>query len=315
MSKRIVITGGAGFIGSHFVERTLSDLSLGRPLVIDALTYAGNKANLPVQTEDYDFVHADITDFDKMFSLIGQNDTIVHLAAESHVDRSITGPLVFTKTNTLGTHTLLEVARQKKAGRFLFVSTDEVYGSLGPNDSPSIETSPFCPRSPYSASKAAADHLVQAYHETFGIDTVITRGSNTYGPRQYPEKLIPLFCKRLSEWKKVPVYGEGTNIRDWLHVKDHVEGIFAVLTQGQSGQAYNIGGGNEMRNIDLTRLILAHFGRGDESMAFVEDRKGHDFRYSLDCSKAKALGWKPKIPFNEGLTQTLDWYRQREVHP
>jgi dTDP-glucose 4,6-dehydratase len=282
-------------------------------VVIDSLTYAGNKNNLPLLRGNYDFAQANITDLPVMANLVRPGDSIVHLAAESHVDRSITGPLVFTQTNVFGTHVLLEVARQNKAGRFLFVSTDEVYGSLQLDSLPSRETDLLLPRSPYSASKAAAEHLVRAYHHTFGLDTIVTRGSNTYGPRQYPEKIIPLFCNRLIRGLKVPLYGQGTNVRDWMHVQDHARGIIHLLLNGSSGETYNLGGGNQLSNIRLTRKIVSHFGKGDEAIEFVEDRKGHDFRYDLDTTKAISLGWEPKYNFDKGLNETIEWYKQKGV--
>jgi dTDP-glucose 4,6-dehydratase len=313
MSHKLIITGGAGFIGSHVLEQALTLPQFERVVVIDSLTYAGNKNNLPLLRGNYDFAQANITDLPVMANLVRPGDSIVHLAAESHVDRSITGPLVFTQTNVFGTHVLLEVARQNKAGRFLFVSTDEVYGSLQLDSLPSRETDLLLPRSPYSASKAAAEHLVRAYHHTFGLDTIVTRGSNTYGPRQYPEKIIPLFCNRLIRGLKVPLYGQGTNVRDWMHVQDHARGIIHLLLNGSSGETYNLGGGNQLSNIRLTRKIVSHFGKGDEAIEFVEDRKGHDFRYDLDTTKAISLGWEPKYNFDKGLNETIEWYKQKGV--
>ncbi|MSS74650.1 dTDP-glucose 4,6-dehydratase [Candidatus Pacearchaeota archaeon] len=312
MAQRIVVTGGAGFIGSHFVRHVFENYADYRPLVVDALTYAGSRENLAaIPSNGYDFIKADITNLPFMSAILRKDDLVVHFAAESHVDRSIAEPLIFTQTNVFGTHALLEAGKRAKIARFLYVSTDEVYGSLDPTSPSSRETDLLRPRSPYSASKAGGEHLVSAYHATFGMDTVITRGSNTYGPRQYPEKIIPLFCRQLVAGKKVPVYGTGQNVRDWMHVQDHCAGIDHILHQGASGEIYNLGGGTEITNLELTRRLLQAFGKGEEAISFVEDRKGHDLRYSLNTEKAQALGWSPRVSFEQGLHETVEWYKQR----
>jgi dTDP-glucose 4,6-dehydratase len=314
---RILVTGGAGFIGSHYVRSLLSTdrgNGISKVTVLDALTYAGNLASLaPVDHEPrYSFVHGDIADSSLVHDLISECDAVIHFAAESHVDRSISGSAEFIRTNVLGTHTLLEAAKQAKIGRFVHVSTDEVYGSI--NDGSWPETDPLQPNSPYAASKASSDLLVRSYFKTYGFNTVTTRCSNNYGPYQHPEKLIPLFTTNLINDSKVPLYGNGLNIRDWLHVDDHCNGIHLALMKGEAGEIYNIGGGTELNNIDITKLILASFNKSwDESVVQVEDRKGHDLRYSVNWAKAnEQLGYEPRVPFVAGIEETINWYRNNE---
>jgi len=308
----ILVTGGCGFIGSNFVRtalRSRKDLSL---LNLDALTYAGNPENLrDLEKESrYRFVKASITDGPKVDELVKSGfDAIVNFAAESHVDRSLYGPTEFVQTNVQGTVNLLEAAKRHGVKRFLQISTDEVYGSLPPEGFFS-ESTPLHPNNPYSSTKAAADMMVQAYAHTFGLDAVITRSSNNYGPYQYPEKFIPLFASNAMDGKRVPLYGDGMHIRDWLHVEDNCRGILAALEKGKSGQVYNLGGGNERPNLVVAKAILKHVGAPESLIEFVKDRPGHDRRYAIDCRKAKKdLGWEPKIKFETGLKKTLDWYR------
>ncbi len=346
-ARRLLVTGGAGFIGANFVHYWLAHHPDDRVVVVDALTYAGNRASLdPVAADPrFRFVHADIVDRDAMRELIEQEaiDTLVHLAAESHVDRSIHGPDAFVRTNVLGTHSLLEAARAVwLAGdgvaehRFHHVSTDEVYGSLGPDDPAFSETTPYRPNSPYAATKAASDHLVRSYHHTYGLQVTTTNCSNNYGPYQFPEKLIPLMIVNLLEGRPLPVYGDGGNVRDWLHVQDHCRGIELVLERGRVGATYNIGGGNEWRNIDLVQTLCglvdeafaaepglsdrfpqappAAGRRCEELVAFVRDRPGHDRRYAIDGRRITTeLGYRPRIEFAEGLRRTLAWYLDNEA--
>ena len=314
---RILVTGGAGFIGSNYVRSLLSTdrgNGISKVTVLDALTYAGNLANLsPVDKESrYSFVHGDITDSSLVHDLVSDCDAVVHFAAESHVDRSISGSSEFIRTNVLGTHTLLEAAKQANIDRFVHVSTDEVYGSIDVGSWP--ETDPLQPNSPYAASKASSDFLVRSYFRTHGLNTVTTRCSNNYGPYQHPEKLIPLFTTNLIKQNKVPLYGNGLNVRDWLHVDDHCNGIHLALTRGEAGEIYNIGGGTELTNIEITKLILASFNKSwDESVEQVEDRKGHDLRYSVNWAKAnEQLGYEPRVPFLAGIEETINWYRNNE---
>ena len=314
---RILVTGGAGFIGSNYVRSLLSTdrgNGISKVTVLDALTYAGNLANLsPVDKESrYSFVHGDITDSSLVHDLVSDCDAVVHFAAESHVDRSISGSSEFIRTNVLGTHTLLEAAKQANIDRFVHVSTDEVYGSIDVGSWP--ETDPLQPNSPYAASKASSDLLVRSYFRTHGLNTVTTRCSNNYGPYQHPEKLIPLFTANLIKQNKVPLYGNGLNVRDWLHVDDHCNGIHLALTRGEAGEIYNIGGGTELTNIEITKLILASFNKSwDESVEQVEDRKGHDLRYSVNWAKAnEQLGYEPRVPFLAGIEETINWYRNNE---
>jgi dTDP-glucose 4,6-dehydratase len=311
---RVVVTGGAGFIGSHFVREAIKgrypQLADAQIVVLDALTYAGNRENLaPVAGSDrLEFIHGDILDSDLLDEVLPGTDAIVHFAAESHVDRSIDGANKFVMTNVVGTQNLLDAALRSNVGRFLHVSTDEVYGSISEGSWP--ETHPLEPNSPYAASKASSDLIARSYARTHGLDVVITRCSNNYGPYQFPEKVIPLFVSNLIDDESVPLYGEGLNIRDWLHVDDHCRGIALVLEGGRTGEVYNIGGGTELTNKELTGLLLEACDKGWDSVRKVEDRKGHDLRYSVDISKISAeLGYQPEVDFTEGLAATVDWYR------
>jgi dTDP-glucose 4,6-dehydratase len=314
---KLVVTGGAGFIGSHYV-RTLLQTDRGSEIaqltVVDLLTYAGNAKNLdPVRDNvRFSFTHGDINDSNLMTQLLAEADAVVHFAAESHVDRSIAGSSEFIRTNINGTHVLLEAARLTGLSRFLHVSTDEVYGTI--QDGSWTEASPLLPNSPYAASKASSDLLVRSYNRTYGLDVVTTRCSNNYGQYQFPEKLIPLFATNLIDGIKLPLYGNGLNIRDWLHVDDHCNGIHLALLNGKAGNVYNIGGGTELTNIEMTELILDAFGaKWDESVTYVDDRQGHDLRYSVDWSKAnRDLGYMPEVQFEQGLNATIQWYRDNE---
>jgi dTDP-glucose 4,6-dehydratase len=315
---KILVTGGAGFIGSNFVRMALTDkfpdFKVDELVVLDLLTYAGDEENLaPIATDKrYKFVKGDIRDLELAKKLMGQTDYIVHFAAESHVDRSIEGGSEFVSTNVMGTQVLLDAARNSNIKRFLHVSTDEVYGSISEGSWP--EDHPLLPNSPYSASKAGSDLLVRAYNRTHKLDTVITRCSNNYGQYQFPEKVMPLFITNIIEGKKVPLYGNGLNVRDWLHVDDHCRGIALALTKGKSGEVYNIGGGTELTNVELTHKILAAMGVGEEFIQPVEDRKGHDLRYSVDITKINTeLGYSPQVNFEEGLEKTINWYRNNEA--
>ena len=344
--SRLLVTGGAGFIGSNFVHHWLAQHPGDRVVVLDALTYAGNLANLDSvrQRPELRFVHGDIGDTALVESLLRDENinTLVHFAAESHVDRSIHGPDVFITANVLGTHSLLKAARKvwlderKLAGhRFHHVSTDEVYGSLGPTDPAFTETTPYAPNSPYSASKAASDHLVRAYHHTYGLNVTTSNCSNNYGPYHFPEKLIPLMIVNILEGRPLPVYGDGKNVRDWLHVTDHCRGIELILQKGTVGEVYNIGGGSEAENIYLVRTLCSIFDElfaGDASLkvrfpvspgalgrtadsliTFVNDRPGHDRRYAIDCSKIESqLGYHAQVDLASGLRSTVDWYLLNE---
>ena len=310
---RLLVTGGAGFIGSNFVRRALegSLTNISSIVVLDKLTYAGVEDNLKSVSNNpgYQFIHGDICDADLVSSLIETVDAVVNFAAESHVDRSIASASAFVETNTTGVQVMLDAI--KKVGpskRFLQVSTDEVYGSIesGSWD----EEFPLQPNSPYSASKAGGELLARAFHKTYNMDVVTTRCSNNYGSHHFPEKLIPLFITNLLEGKKVPVYGNGINVRDWLHVDDHCRGIHKVLMGGRAGEIYNIGGGRELTNLEITHLILAAMDADESSIEYVEDRKGHDLRYSVDWSKInRELGYEPLVKFENGLSETIDWYR------
>jgi dTDP-glucose 4,6-dehydratase len=299
---KILVTGGAGFIGSNFVRMALTDkfpdFKVDELVVLDLLTYAGDEENLsPIATDKrYKFVKGDIRDLELAKKLMSQSDYVVHFAAESHVDRSIEGGSEFVSTNVMGTQVLLDAARNSNIKRFLHVSTDEVYGSISEGSWP--EDYPLLPNSPYSASKAGSDLLVRAYNRTHKLDTVITRCSNNYGQYQFPEKVMPLFITNIIEGKKVPLYGNGLNVRDWLHVDDHCHGIALALTKGKAGEVYNIGGGTELTNVELTHKILAAMGVGEEFIQPVEDRKGHDLRYSVDITKINTeLGYSPQVDF------------------
>lgn len=308
--KRILVTGGAGFIGNCFVRHILNKYPDYKVINLDALTYAGNIENLDDVKDNlnYTFVHGDICDKNLVADLMPEVDTIVNFAAESHVDRSITGPEIFIDTNVKGTLNLLQNAKNAGIDRYLQVSTDEVYGSLGKTGY-FYETTPISPNSPYSASKASADMLVRAYHETYGMPTLNTRCSNNYGPYQYPEKLIPFFISLLLKGEKVPVYGDGMNVRDWLYVYDHCEAIDVVLHKGKVGEVYNIGGHNEKTNMEITHLILDAMGKDESSIKYVQDRLGHDRRYAISNDKITSeLGWKPSLTFEEGIKITIDWY-------
>jgi dTDP-glucose 4,6-dehydratase len=311
---RILVTGGAGFIGSQFVRAALlGELPSGpgaRITVLDSLTYSGNEANLaPVAGRgDLTFVRGDIRDPAVVDAVTAGQDAVVHFAAESHVDRSIADAAPFVSTNVLGTQVLLEAARRHAVGRFVHVSTDEVYGSVA--EGSWTEESPPAPNSPYSASKAGSDLLALAYHRTHGLDVTVTRCSNNYGPYHFPEKMIPLFVTRLLDGGTVPLYGDGRNVRDWLHVSDHCRGIDLVLHGGRAGEVYHIGGGTELSNRELTGRLLAACGAGWDRVRFVPDRKGHDLRYSLDITKIRTeLGYEPLTAFDEGLAGTVAWYR------
>lgn len=311
MSK-ILVTGGAGFIGSNFIRYWLKNNENDHIINLDKLTYAGNLDSLSdvIINPNYKFVQGDICNTDLVNDLTVGVDLIINFAAESHVDRSILSSADFIKTNIDGTRVLLEAARKNGNIRFHQISTDEVFGSLSLSDPRFNENTPYDPRSPYSASKAAADHLVRAYYHTYNLPVTISNCSNNYGPYQFPEKLIPLFITNLLRGKKVPVYGSGNNIRDWIHVDDHNRGIEMIVKKGNIGETYCLGGGNEMKNIDITKIILSNLGFGEEMIEFVEDRLGHDFRYAIDFSKAqKNIDWKPQINFEDGLKNTIDWYK------
>jgi dTDP-glucose 4,6-dehydratase len=312
---RILVTGGAGFIGSEYVRTVLSDTSRdNRPAavtVLDALTYSGNRANLDPVADDprLTFVTGDICDIDLVDGLVSDHDVIVHFAAESHVDRSILGARPFVVSNMMGTQTLLDAALRHRVGRFVQVSTDEVYGSI--DTGAWTEDWPLSPNSPYSASKAGADLLALAYHRTHQLDVVITRCSNNYGPYQFPEKVIPLFITNLLDGRRVPLYGDGGNVRDWLHVSDHVAGIRLALAGGRAGEVYHIGGGTELTNKELTARLLDACGVGWDRVDYVEDRKGHDRRYALDIRKiSEELGYSPAVDFETGLADTVAWYQE-----
>jgi dTDP-glucose 4,6-dehydratase len=313
---RILVTGGAGFIGSNFVRMIAQGRLQGisKVTVLDKLTYAGVLSNLSdaENLSNYSFVAGDICDSKLVSSLLQEVDAVINFAAESHVDRSIAGAEDFVQTNIVGVQVLLDAIKAStKKIRFLQVSTDEVYGSIETGSW--TEEWPLLPNSPYSASKASGELLARSYQRTHGTDVVITRCSNNYGTHHFPEKLIPLFITNLIEGKKVPVYGSGLNVRDWLHVDDHCRGIHLVLTQGRSGEIYNIGGGRELNNLEITDLILNAMGAGKGSIEFVEDRKGHDLRYSVDWTKInRELGYKPQVTFEDGLSETIRWYRKNE---
>ncbi|NEE03970.1 dTDP-glucose 4,6-dehydratase [Phytoactinopolyspora halotolerans] len=315
---KVLVTGGAGFIGSAYVRNVLSGAYDGftpsEVVVFDKFTYAGNRSNLaPVERDRrLRIIEADICDPQAVKSALAGIDVVVHFAAESHVDRSITGSAEFVQTNVLGTHTLLHAAREARIGRFVHVSTDEVYGSIA--DGSWCEDHLLEPNSPYSASKASSDLLARAFHVTHGLDVVITRCSNNYGPYQYPEKVIPLFVTSLIDGGTVPLYGDGLNVRDWLHVDDHCRGIQLVAERGRTGEIYNIGGGTELTNRQLTERLLAATGTGWDRVVHVPDRKGHDRRYSVDITKISTeLGYRPQVSIDAGLEQTVAWYRHHRA--
>jgi len=331
--RRILITGGAGFIGSNFVRYWHDRDCRDRIVVLDALTYAGNPANLAdLEGDDnFRFVQGNICDRPLIEKLLRKEaiDTIVHFAAESHVDRSILGPDAFVQTNIIGTFTLLEAFRHHwnslpatPRPLFLHVSTDEVYGSLNPEDPPFSETTPYAPNSPYSASKASSDHFARAYFHTYNVPTIITNCSNNYGPYHFPEKLIPLMCINILLGKPLPVYGDGQNVRDWLYVKDHCRALDCAIERGKPGETYNIGGNNEVKNIDLVRMLCRLMDElagdlpvrpSEELITFVKDRAGHDRRYAIDASKIQSdLGWQPSVTVEEGLRKTVQWYLENE---
>ena len=305
---RLFITGAAGFIGSNYVRHVLAT-SDDQITVFDALTYAGNLSSLADVADDprYTFVQGDICDREAVAAAMDGHDAVVHFAAESHVDRSIVDPDTFVRTNCLGTNVMCDVARRVGVDRFLHISTDEVYGSIETGSF--VETDRLGPRSPYSSSKAGSDLIALSYEETYGLPVIVTRSSNNFGPYQFPEKVIPLFVTNLLDGRKVPLYGDGLNVRDWIYVLDNCAGVDLVLRRGAVGEIYNIGGGNETTNRELTDKVLALLGCGDEMVDYVQDRLGHDRRYSIDCSKANALGWRPERSLDEALAETVEWYR------
>lgn len=314
MSKNVLVTGAAGFIGANFAEYFVNKHPDYNVIVLDKLTYAGNMDNLKKVEDKITFIKEDICNFDAIMEIFKKYDIngVIHFAAESHVDNSIKTPFVFTQTNVIGTHTLLEAAKRTwgegSPNKFVHISTDEVYGSLG-EEGYFTETSPINPSSPYSSSKASSDLIALAYKETYKMNVNVTNCSNNYGPYQHNEKLIPHMIKLALNDEKLPVYGEGTNIRDWLYVEDHCEAIDLVFHKGVSGERYNIGGHNERRNIQIVKLILERLGKPESLIEHVEDRKGHDYRYAIDPTKIKnELGWYPKTKFEDGIIKTIDWY-------
>jgi dTDP-glucose 4,6-dehydratase len=312
---KLLITGGAGFIGSNFIHHMLTKYPDYQIINLDVLTYAGNLENLKVWEDDerYRFVKGNVTDKAIVDSLVEESDIIVHFAAESHVDRSIAGPKAFIDTNINGTFVLLESAR-KSSKRFHHVSTDEVFGALGAGDEPFDESTPYDPRSPYSASKASSDHLVRAYYHTYGLPVTISNCSNNYGPYHFPEKLIPLTITNLLEGKTVPVYGDGLQVRDWLYVEDHCKAIDLIIHQGQIGETYCIGGSSERENIWIVKKLLELLGKDESSIKYVKDRAGHDQRYAIDFSKIERdLGWRPEVTLEEGLKKTVAWFTHNET--
>lgn len=318
MEENILVTGAAGFIGANFVEYFVKKYPKDKIVVLDKLTYAGNLNNLNKVKDKITFIQDDICDFERVKEIFEKYhiNGVVHFAAESHVDNSIQNPFIFTNTNVIGTHTLLEAARQiwgeGSKNKFVHISTDEVYGTLE-EEGYFTEKSPLAPNSPYSASKASSDLIARAYYETFKMNVSITNCSNNYGPYQHNEKLIPHMIKLALKNEKLPVYGTGRNIRDWLYVEDHCEAIDLVYHKGIAGERYNIGGHNEKRNIDIVKLILKHLQKSEDLIQFVEDRKGHDYRYAIDPSKiSKELGWVPKTRFEDGIIKTIDWYLANE---
>ena len=313
---KLLVTGGAGFIGSNFIHYWLKKYPQDQIINLDLLTYAGNLANLAdiADLPNYQFVQGDITDYEIVDDLMKQVDGVINFAAETHVDRSIDNGLNFIKTNVQGTANLLDAARRHGGVRFHQISTDEVYGDLTRHDPKFNEESPYRPSSPYSASKAAADHLVRAYFRTYKLPITISNCSNNYGPYQFPEKIIPLFITNLIDNHKVPLYGTGGNIRDWIHVDDHNSGVEAILLRGRLGETYCLGGDKEINNLELTKKILSLLGKDDSYIEPVADRLGHDWRYAIDFSKATAqLDWQPVISFDDGLTATVNWYQANQA--
>ena len=310
---RVLVTGGAGFIGSNFVELALTDQfpEISSVLVLDKLTYAGKQSNLTnvEKNPNFEFVRGDICDAELVNELVGRVDAVINFAAESHVDRSIENSYEFIRTNVLGTQVLLDAAKDNKIGKFVQISTDEVYGSI--LEGSWNENEPLMPNSPYSASKAAADLLVRAYFVTYGLNINITRCSNNFGPKQDPEKLIPNFILRLTRGEKVPVYGDGLNVRDWLFVGDHCKAIYLTLTKGVPGEIYNIGGGSEFTNLEMTNILINSLQRDGSFIQYVPDRLGHDRRYSVDYSKIKKLGYSPSVNFHENLSKTINSYFEK----
>ncbi len=331
MKRTVLITGGAGFIGSHVIRRFVNNYPDYHIINLDKLTYAGNLENLRdiEQKPNYSFIKADICDFETILEVFKKHhvDGVIHLAAESHVDRSIKDPFTFAKTNVLGTLSLLQAARiywngNYESKRFYHISTDEVYGALEFNESLFVETTPYNPHSPYSASKASSDHFVRAFHDTYGLPIVISNCSNNYGPYQFPEKLIPLFINNIRYNKPLPVYGKGENVRDWLFVEDHARAIDVILHKGKVGDTYNIGGFNEWKNIDLIKVLITTVdrllgrnpGTSDNLITYVTDRPGHDLRYAIDSSKLKnELSWEPPLQFEEGIEKTVKWYLENQA--
>jgi dTDP-glucose 4,6-dehydratase len=313
---KLLVTGGAGFIGSNFILYWLKNYPKDKIINFDKLTYAGNLENLTEveRNKNYQFVRGDIIKFNEVEPYVKQCDIVVHFAAESHVDRSILGPTDFVQTNIVGTQTLLEAAR-KYNKRFHHISTDEVFGSLKIGSSKKFnEETPYHPNSPYAASKAASDHLVRAYYETYGLPVTISNCTNNYGPFQFPEKLIPLFITNLLEEKKVPLYGDGKNVRDWIHVEDHARGIALILNKGKIGETYCLGGEEEKNNLEITSIILKAFNKDKSSVQYVKDRPGHDRRYAMSNTKIKKdLGFKSKWNFKDGITDTIEWYKSNQT--
>lgn len=312
--RKFFITGGAGFIGSAFVRLILDEITDSELINFDALTYAGNLDNLKdIDSARYQFIRGDIADRDAVLAALEEGtDAIINFAAESHVDRSITSAAEFLRTNIIGTQVLLDAARERGVRRFVQVSTDEVMGSLPEDDQAFFtESSPFAPNSPYAASKASGEHMVRAAHHTFGLDTVITRCGNNYGPRQFPEKFLPLAISNALNDQPIPVYGDGLNVRDWIYVDDHCRGILLALEQGRSGSVYNFGARNERRNIEVVKSLLDLMGKPHSLLRFVKDRPGHDRRYAIDPVLAESeLGWKPLETWEEGLSKTINWYQE-----
>ncbi|MBI4709046.1 MAG: dTDP-glucose 4,6-dehydratase [Candidatus Portnoybacteria bacterium] len=310
---KLLITGGAGFMGSNFIKHIFKNHPNWQVVNLDKLTYAGNLDNLKEvgDSPNYFFVRGDIANKEDVKAAIGQGvDKIINFAAETHVDRSILEPDAFIKTDIFGTYTLLEAARENNVAQYIQISTDEVFGSI--KNGSFSESSPFAPNSPYSASKAGADHLCRAYFKTYNLPVIVTHSCNFYGPSQYPEKLIPLFITNLLENKKVPVYGEGNQMREWIFTEDYCRAIDLIIERGQVGEIYNIGTGYEKQNIEITKFILAELGFDESMIEYVKDRPAHDFRYSINCEKLRGLGWKSEIPWDEGLRRTIKWYQENE---